>query len=242
MIYRLATSISTSFIRKVAFPLLKTYPSFPCSMLTKVWLKSHSLHRKMSTIFVLLIMYHLWPTLSAVNGGLCRGQRSQRGFALLNKTYRSNFVQRYPDCVDLCVDDPRCMSFNFWWDTRKCDLNTRSKEHSCRACLVPEPLSTYMGMERYSGKTLTAIVTTVKGPVVLAYIMTLFRLFLRPEKKEISNVLCIQASPLYFGPREIRCFNKFIRAKLSYNLSDSKLKRKKKTIISLIPSSSELHV
>ncbi|XP_068679044.1 contactin-associated protein-like 2 [Montipora foliosa] len=38
------------------------------------------------------------------------------------------------------------MSINFWWDTEKCDLNNKTKEHSCRACFVAEPYSTYMKM------------------------------------------------------------------------------------------------
>ena len=109
----------------------------------------------MAKFLLLLIIYHLHLTFSAVEDNLCRGERSQRGFALLNATYSYNFTNSFPDCADLCVDDPRCMSFNFWWKTRKCDLNSKAKEQSCRACFVEEPSSTYMGMARYPGNPIT---------------------------------------------------------------------------------------
>lgn len=86
-----------------------------------------------------------------VYSGSCREERSQRGFALLNTTYGSKPVQRYPDCLDSCLTDPKCMSFNFWWDSRKCDLNTKVREHSCGACFLKDASSTYMGMARYPG-------------------------------------------------------------------------------------------
>lgn len=86
-----------------------------------------------------------------VYSGSCREERSQRGFALLNTTYGSKPVQRYPDCLDSCLTDPKCMSFNFWWDSRKCDMNTKVREHSCGACFVKDASSTYMGMARYPG-------------------------------------------------------------------------------------------
>lgn len=88
---------------------------------------------------------------SVVYGSLCREERSQRGFALLNSTYSSKTMQRYPDCIDLCLVDPKCMSFNFWWDSRKCDLNSKVREHSRSACFVKDVSSTYMGMARYPG-------------------------------------------------------------------------------------------
>ncbi|XP_068713730.1 neurexin-4-like [Montipora foliosa] len=43
------------------------------------------------------------------------------------------------------------MSINFWWDTRKCDLNYKTKEKSCFACFVVEPYSTYMKMMKSYG-------------------------------------------------------------------------------------------
>lgn len=86
-------------------------------------------------------------TFSFVGGSNCRSERSKHGFVLFNATYSSKITQGYRDCVDLCLDDARCTSFNFWWTTRICDLNNATKE-SCQACFVPEPSSTFMGMGR----------------------------------------------------------------------------------------------
>ena len=101
---------------------------------------------RISTVFC-----YLQLEFSAVYSGYCREERSQRGFALLNSSYTSKTVQRYPDCLDLCLIDPECMSFNFWWNSKKCDLNTKVREHSCVTCFVKDASSTYMGMARYPG-------------------------------------------------------------------------------------------
>ena len=101
---------------------------------------------------ILLAFCHVQLTMFvATHGGTCREETSQRGFALLNATYNTTITQRYPACVNLCFHDAQCMSFNFWWDTKKCDLNRKAKEHSCRANFVIEPSSTYMGMARFPG-------------------------------------------------------------------------------------------
>ena len=116
-----------------------------------------SLSRKLRTnmytylIHILLTFYNLHRHLVVAHGGECREERSQRGFALLNTSYSSISTQRYSDCVNLCFYDPRCMSFNFWWDKRKCDLNTKAREHSCGSCFATEASSTYMGMARFPG-------------------------------------------------------------------------------------------
>ena len=83
-----------------------------------------------------IVFFSLQLTNSKVYCGSCREERSQRGFALLNTTYSSHPVQSYQDCVYLCADDPECMSFNFWWDSRKCDLNSKARELSCKTCFV----------------------------------------------------------------------------------------------------------
>ncbi|XP_068678825.1 neurexin-4-like [Montipora foliosa] len=43
------------------------------------------------------------------------------------------------------------MSINVWWDTRKCDLNYKTKEHSSFTCFIVEPYSTYMKMMKSYG-------------------------------------------------------------------------------------------
>ena len=105
----------------------------------------------MYVIRILLASYYLQRQRVAAQSGTCREERSQRGFALLNTSYSSVEAQRYSDCVNLCFYDPRCMSFNFWWDKRKCDLNSKAREHSCRSCFATEASSTYMGMARFPG-------------------------------------------------------------------------------------------
>ena len=99
----------------------------------------------------LLTFYYLHRQIVVAHSSECREERSQRGFALLNSSYSSVDTQRYSDCVNLSFHDPRCMSFNFWWDKRKCDLNTKAREHSCRSCFAAEASSTYMGMARFPG-------------------------------------------------------------------------------------------
>ena len=76
----------------------------------------------------------------------CSESRNEHGVALLHATYRSKVIQHFVVCVNECINDPPCMSINFWWDTEKCDLNNKTREHSCRACFVAEPYSTYMKM------------------------------------------------------------------------------------------------
>ncbi|XP_068722667.1 contactin-associated protein-like 2 [Montipora capricornis] len=76
----------------------------------------------------------------------CRESRSEGGVALLHATYHYKFAKIFSNFVNECLNDPLCMSINFWWYTKKCDLNNKRKERSCSACLVTEPYSTYMGM------------------------------------------------------------------------------------------------
>ena len=103
--------------------------------LQRIWLAFLCLHRQ----------------LSVSNGGMCREEKSQLGFALLNSSYSTKQTSHYSDCVDICALDPQCMSFNFWWEKKICDLNSKAREHSCRACFVTDKSSTYMGMARYPG-------------------------------------------------------------------------------------------
>ncbi|KAL9975104.1 hypothetical protein ACROYT_G012220 [Oculina patagonica] len=100
----------------------------------------------MKQILALLACYTLLLECVYVNSNLCRGERSQQGFALLHKNYSSIFVERYADCLDLCLDDLSCMSFNFWLETKQCDLNNHSRE-TCPVCYQAAP-SRYMGMAR----------------------------------------------------------------------------------------------
>ena len=95
------------------------------------------------------MFYTLLLQVSIVKTGSCRGERSEEGFALLNKNYSSSFVERFAECLDLCLDDLSCMSLNFWLDTKQCDLNNQSRE-TCRVSYKAAP-SRYMGMAR-SGK------------------------------------------------------------------------------------------
>ena len=109
--------------------------------------------QQMALICVLVAFFCLQQSLFFVLGEYCYGERSRRGFVLLNASYNSIITDGFPGCVDLCLNDPLCMSFNYWWNTKKCDLNNSTRE-ICRACFVPEASSTYMGMGRYPGKTL----------------------------------------------------------------------------------------
>ncbi|XP_068725496.1 contactin-associated protein-like 2 [Montipora capricornis] len=101
---------------------------------------------------IFLTLFYSPLSVLAVQGNTqCRESGSQRGVALRHAVYSSKIIQRYFDCVNECINDPPCVSINFWWHTRKCDLNYKTKEHSCRACLVAEPHSTYMGIGKLPG-------------------------------------------------------------------------------------------
>ena len=109
-------------------------------------------------VSVTIYCLHLLGVLSE----LCYGERSRRGFALLNTTYNYSITDCYPSCVDLCLHDPVCMSLNFWWNTKKCDLNNSTRE-TCRACFVPEARSTYMGLGRHPGEAFYYMAELVQG-------------------------------------------------------------------------------
>ena len=85
-----------------------------------------------------------------VTGLSCRQERSKRGFALFYKNYSSSFKDDHPECVSLCVNDPNCMSLNYWLNSKECELNTDSRE-TCPACFM-QASAIYMGMARYPGK------------------------------------------------------------------------------------------
>lgn len=104
----------------------------------------------MNIIRVSVTFYCLQTNLLAVFSESCYSERSRRGFVLVNTTYNYSISDSFPSCIELCFNEPSCMSLNFWWDTKKCDLNNSTREN-CRACFAEEPSSIYMGMGRYPG-------------------------------------------------------------------------------------------
>ena len=109
----------------------------------------------MNQIYFVLV-YYLSPFQAIqARSEKCRGERSQQGFALFYKNYTSSVTNNYSDCLDLCIDDPSCMSLNFWLDTSQCDLNSHSRE-TCPACYMEAP-ARYMGMARYPGNIIGGI-------------------------------------------------------------------------------------
>ena len=104
----------------------------------------------MSQILLFLVYLSVLFYSLKVTGLSCRQERSKRGFALFYKNYSSSFKDDHPECVSLCVNDPNCMSLNYWLNSKKCELNTHSRE-TCPACFM-QASSIYMGMARYPGK------------------------------------------------------------------------------------------
>ena len=100
----------------------------------------------MKSLLVLLGCYTLLLLVVNVGSDSCRGERSQNGFALFHKNYSSSFRERFSECLDLCIDDPSCMSLNFWLDSKQCDLNNQSRE-TCPLCYKAASCR-YMGMAR----------------------------------------------------------------------------------------------
>lgn len=107
----------------------------------------------MAKLLLLLAIYHLQLKPLAVEGNSCRGKKSQTGFALLNTTFISSFAPSLSACVVLCFEDPRCKSINFCWKSSTCDLNLKTKEHTCShyARNVAEPSSSYVGVAKNPG-------------------------------------------------------------------------------------------
>lgn len=78
-------------------------------------------------------------------------ERSQRGMALLNNTYKTVYTEDYGSCLMACMDDPRCTSLNYGWHSSQCELNNKTK-YSAEAKVFSRDLSaTYMGLMREPG-------------------------------------------------------------------------------------------
>lgn len=80
-------------------------------------------------------------------------ERSQRGIALLGHAYRFFHSGNYPSCLIACMDDSNCMSFNFWWNSSKCDLNNKTKYTAELKFLAQDVPATHMGLMREPGET-----------------------------------------------------------------------------------------
>ena len=76
-----------------------------------------------------LAFLYLQRQLLASNGGVCREEKSQLDFALLNFSYSTKQTSHYSDCKYVSALDPQGMSFNFWWEKKICDLNGKAREH-----------------------------------------------------------------------------------------------------------------
>ena len=98
----------------------------------------------------ILITYHTLKTINAP-GEFSPEERSQRGVALLNHTYSKLYSHNYPGCLMACMEDPRCMSLNYWWYTSQCDLNNKTKHSAESKFLCRDTSSTYMGLMREPG-------------------------------------------------------------------------------------------
>lgn len=98
----------------------------------------------------ILLTYHTLKTINAP-GEFSPEERSQRGVALLNHTYSKLYSHNYPGCLMACMDDPRCVSLNYWWYTSQCDLNNKTKYSAESKFLYRDASSTYMGLMREPG-------------------------------------------------------------------------------------------
>ncbi|XP_078368814.1 uncharacterized protein LOC144652612 [Oculina patagonica] len=99
------------------------------------------------TKFTILLIYQTLRIITATEEYNYE-ERSQRGIALLNHTYKSVYTEDYPSCLMSCLHDSRCKSFNYWWHTSQCDLNNVTKYSAEAKFLKGDLLSTYMGMKR----------------------------------------------------------------------------------------------
>lgn len=98
----------------------------------------------------ILLTYHTLKTINAP-GEFSPEERSQRGVALLNHAYSKLYSHNYPGCLMACMEDPGCMSLNYWWYKSQCDLNNKTKYSAESKFLCRDTSSTYMGLMREPG-------------------------------------------------------------------------------------------
>ncbi|XP_078366014.1 uncharacterized protein LOC144650234 isoform X3 [Oculina patagonica] len=112
-----------------------------------LWLTSWRVRRL--TQFSIFGMYHTLTIISATMN-YNNEERSQRGMALLNHTYKSLYTEDYPSCLMACMHDSHCKSLNYWWSGSQCDLNNRTKYSAEAKVFRNDVSSTYMGLMRES--------------------------------------------------------------------------------------------
>ena len=62
-------------------------------------------------------------------GGQCKVvERSVSGKALKGHTFKEVVVRAPFECQNICENDPRCASYNFYIPERVCELNSKTKE------------------------------------------------------------------------------------------------------------------
>ena len=57
----------------------------------------------------------------------CKDKSSELGFKLTRHAYSSTIVSDYPECLGMCLDDPKCRSLNFGLKSGNCEFNNVSK-------------------------------------------------------------------------------------------------------------------
>ncbi|KAL9978233.1 hypothetical protein ACROYT_G015728 [Oculina patagonica] len=87
-------------------------------------------------------------TLTIISATYNNEERSQRGMALLNHTYKSVYTEDYPSCLMACMHDSQCKSLNYMWHSSKCNLNNKTKYSAEAALFSREMSSIYMGLTR----------------------------------------------------------------------------------------------
>ena len=107
-----------------------------------------------ATNFSIFVIYYCLKSISGTMD-YDSEERSQRGMALLNHTYKSVYTEDYPSCLMACMHDSRCKSFNYWWHTSICDLNFITKYLAEAKFLKWDASSTYMGLKRNSTDSLS---------------------------------------------------------------------------------------
>ncbi|XP_044163651.1 fibroleukin-like isoform X2 [Acropora millepora] len=81
------------------------------------------------TLSVLYVMW--WLSIDVTAGQQCKAaERSVRGKALRNHTFKTVTVRHPVECPAVCEKDPMCQSYNFFIPRKLCELNDRTKETS----------------------------------------------------------------------------------------------------------------
>ncbi|KAL9978221.1 hypothetical protein ACROYT_G015716 [Oculina patagonica] len=126
---------------------MKTTTDMNCSTMK---IQQLSLTKRRVLMLTQFSIFGIYCTLTIISATMDKNneERSQRGMALLNHTYKSLYTENYPSCLKECMHDSQCKSLNYWWKGSQCDLNNKTKYSADATVFSRDTSCTYMGLTR----------------------------------------------------------------------------------------------